>query len=170
MEIPDLIRHGVLLSHKLMTSKSSEEHSHTDGGNDRMLPVLPSTMLRKRLEMFLQVFGSVSSPRQLYQHNLLLSLYNVLLSKNDAKVANLAFDCIIAYKPANIIAYKNVFKGLLDDKLLRSQLVTFDPSVGATIESSQRADVIPMLQNILFGKFTSKPRGGRASRDQSLSW
>jgi hypothetical protein len=170
VEIPDLLRHGILLSHKLMISKPSTDQSDATEGQNEMLPVLPSPMLRKRLEMFLLVFGSVTSPRQLFQHNLLLSLYNVLVSKNDAKVANLAFDCILTYKPANILVYKDVFKGLLDDSSIRSQLVTFDPSVGAVIESSQRAEVIPMLQQILFGKFTSKPRGGRASRDQSLSW
>ncbi len=34
-------------------------------------PVLPVRTLKRRLEMFLQVFAAVTSPKQLYKHQLL---------------------------------------------------------------------------------------------------
>ena len=173
VEIPDLLRHGILLSHDALTNNVGVRAIATATEDDReseaALPALPPAVLRKRLEMFLQVFSCVSSPRQLFQHQLLHELYTVYLSKTDSRVANLSFDCILAYKNAAITPFKEVLKGFLDDGKIRNQLATFDPSVSGLSEATQRAEIIPLVQRILFGKFSSKPRGGRAQRDQNLS-
>jgi hypothetical protein len=169
IEIPDLIRMGILLSHPLL-EQGAYDHSIRDE-NEETFPDLPPNALRKRLDMFLQVFGSVSSPRQLYQHQLLYNFFAMLVTKSDASTARLAMDCILNYKSASIVPFKAVFKNILDDSSIRRELVTFDPSIeGGAIDSIQRPEMVAMLIKVLIGRFTAKPKGGRASRDQSMSW
>ena len=140
--------------------------------------IFPTKILKKRLEMFLQVFAAVTSPKQMYCHQLLYSYYQEILAKADVNTVKLAFDCILTYKPAAITPYKDNIKRMLEDKTLRDELVNFDPSPAAVIVSSSdaeresmehRAELVPLLVRIVYGRFTSKSRGSKAARDQNLA-
>lgn len=171
IEIPDLIRLGVLLTHPLLADQSKDAATNSGDDENETFPDLPPNILRKRLDMFLQVFGAVPSPKQLFQHQLLYNFFTILVTKSDASTARHAMDCILNYKPVSIVSFKSVFKNILDESSIRRELVTFDPSVeGGVIDSIQRPDMIAMLIKVLMGRFTAKPKGGRASRDQSMSW
>jgi len=131
---------------------------------------LKPKILKKRLEMFLGVFAAVTSPKQLYMHQLLYAFYCSLLAKPDLNIVKLGFDCILTYKPEYVIPYKDRVKNLLDDKKLRNELITFTLSVDdTTIDKSHRIDIIPLVSSIVFGRFVSKARGSKAAREQSLS-
>ena len=143
--------------------------------------VFPIKILKKRLEMFLQVFSAVTSPKQLYCHQLLYSYYQEILAKADVNTVKLAFDCILTYKPVAIIPYKDNIKRMLEDKTLRDELVNLDPSPKAGIQSSSdaeresmikeehRAELVPLLVHVVYGRFTSKSRGSKAARDQNIA-
>lgn len=158
-----MLRLGILTNHPLIDENTTTVATTA--------PELPSYILKKRLEMFLQVFAAIPSPKQLYQHQLLYSLFHVLVAKPEPNFAKLALDCILAYKSADYSAFVDDFKGLMDDSKIRKQLITFNvsPDSGA-IDKSVRPQVITLALRILYGKFSAKVRGGRAARDQSLSW
>eukprot|EP01034_Spumella_vulgaris_P023353 gene23353-29566_t len=155
-EIPYLKRIGFF---------AAEEESSSD-----VLPVLPVRILKRRLEMFLQVLAAVTSPKQLFRHQLLYAFYREIMSKPDVAVVKLAFDCIAGYKPVSIIPYKDNIKRLLDDKTIRDELVSLDLSLeGGAVRLEHREDVIPLLVRTVFGRFVSKSRGSKAAREQGLA-
>ena len=161
------MRIGVLTTHKLLTDTVHLENSDISAS----VPRLPPFILKKRFEMFLEVFAAIPSPKQLYQHQLLLAFYHVLVSKPDLTVAKLALDCILSYKLQCYNTHVDSFKKLMDDSSIRSQLIIFNISPDCdAIEKSIRPDVISLGIRILYGKFSAKVRGGRAARDQSLAW
>ena len=80
--------------------------------------------------MFLKVFSAVVSPKQLYLHQELFNYYNSILSRSETNIVRLAFDCIVGYKPEYLMPVRENIKRMLDDKLIRDELVVFDPSVG----------------------------------------
>lgn len=134
-------------------------------------PDLPPYILKKRLEMFLQVFAAIPSPKQLFQHQLLYSLFHVLVAKSEPSISKLALDCILSFKTPAYASFVDVYKGLMDDSKIRKELITFNvtPESGG-IDKAVRPEVLNLTIRILYGKFSAKIRGGRAARDQSLSW
>lgn len=133
-------------------------------------PILPVKTLKKRLEMFLQVFAAVSGPKQLYKHQLLYQYFHEIVSKPDLAVVKLAFDCIVGFKNVAITVYKDSVKRILDDKTIRDELVNLDLSMeSAMIKIEHREEVIPLLVRVVFGRFVSKSRGGKAAREQGLA-
>ena len=123
--------------------------------------------------MFLQVFAAVVSPRQLFQHQTLAQFYSLLLSKAETNVAKLALECLLAYKPKFLIPYKDSFKRILDDKTIREELVLFNAAAQSdtselSINSEHRADLVPLLTRLVFGRFVAKARNNRA-REQTMA-
>jgi U3 small nucleolar RNA-associated protein 20 len=138
--------------------------------------VFPAKILKKRLEMFLQVFAAVTSPKQLYCHQLLYTFYQEIMAKADVNSVKLAFDCILTYKPAALVPYKDSVKRLLDDKTIRDELVnldatkeTKDAEAEPFIKENHRAELVPLLIRVVYGRFTSKARGSKAARDQNIA-
>ena len=142
-------------------------------------PVLfPIKTLKKRLEMFLQVFAAVTSPKQMFCHQMLYAYYVEIMAKADVNAVKLAFDCILTYKPVAIVPYKDRIKRMLEDKTIRDELVNFDPSPSLVsaesdheplIKSEHRAELVPLLVRTVYGRFTSKARGSKAARDQNIA-
>lgn len=137
--------------------------------------IFPAKILKKRLEMFLQVFAAVTSPKQMFCHQLLYAFYHEIMAKADVNAVKLAFDCIVTYKAPSIIPYKDSIKRLLEDKTIRDELVNLDASRGTDlnnepmIREEHRAEVIPLLVRTVYGRFTSKARGSKAARDQNIA-
>lgn len=138
-------------------------------------PMLPVSVAKKRLILFLRVFAAVTSPKQLFHHQALYKFYSIILSKPDTAVAKLALDCLLTYKNESITPYQQTLKNFFDDTSLRNELLSFDPSISRSgegqgkIESDHRATVIPVIIRILYGRFVSKPKGGKSAREQGLA-
>lgn len=140
--------------------------------------VFPAKIVKKRLEMFLQVFAAVTSPKQMYCHQLLYSFYNEIMAKADVNAVKLAFDCIVTYKSAAITPYKDNVKRMLEDKTIRDEMVNLDATPqgqGADsdaeplIKEEHRGELVPLLVRTVYGRFTSKARGSKAARDQNIA-
>jgi hypothetical protein len=155
-EVPYLHRIGLL--------------SNDNSVKDSSVPKLSMKILKKRLEMFLSVFSVVTSPKQLYQHQILFNYYNAILSKPDIGVVKLSFDCILQYKPVYIMPYKDNIKRMMEDKSLRDEIVVFNPAeIDGTIDSRHREDIVPVVIRIVYGRFVSKSRGSKAAREIGLA-
>lgn len=162
-EIPFLRRIG-FFDKANTTTTAVDEHS------DVAFPVLPVRTLKRRLEMFLQVLAAVTSPKQLFRHQMLYTYYLEILSKPDAAVVKLALDCVLGYKAPALVPYKDNVRRLLEDKTLRDELVNLDLSLrGGAVKIEHREELIPLLVRVVFGRFVSKSRGSKAAREQGLA-
>ena len=111
--------------------------SSSDIGGGSVVP-LSSSVLKKRLEMFLTVFAAVTSPKSLYLHQSLFDYYCTILSKPETSQVKLAFDCMLTYKPVFLMSIRENMRRFMDDKKIRDELVVFDPSLEGTISLTYR--------------------------------
>ena len=152
-EVSDLLYHGVLES-------APAEHP---------LNISRKT-LTARLEVYLSVFAAVVSPRQLYQHSILLHLYSALVTKSDQKISRLALDCALTYKVPALMPLKDSFYRLVDDKKMRDELVTLDlRGESELLSKDHRAEAISFLSNVLYGRFSARAGGSKAARELGIS-
>lgn len=168
-DIPFLFHIGVLsdtdVSSHISVNPNVEilESVISDEPKDFRSPNFSISVVRKRLEMFLKVFSVVVSPKQLYLHQLLFNYFSTLLASPDLVLAKLAFQCLMTYKPAFLAPYKENLSHFLDNKLLRDELVLFNPSVvEGKIDALHRVDLIPVLTRLLYGRYLSKASGAKA--------
>jgi hypothetical protein len=143
------------------------------------VPDLPVGVTKKRLILFLKVFAAVISPKQLFHHQALYKFYAIIVSKPDTTVAKLALDCLLTYKNEAVVPYQQTLKNFFEDSALRNELLSFDPSKSAgtrpseedhkKIEPNHRSTIIPLMIRILYGRFVSKPKGGKSAREQGLA-
>jgi hypothetical protein len=119
-------------------------------------------VLRVKLHGFLEAFASIPSPRQLIQHQLLARIYQAMLSKADTGIAKLALDCLLTYKPAYLIPYKDNLQAMLQDNTIRDELVRFSIR---DVQPEHRGELSRILVAILFGRFLSKGIKRKGARD-----
>ncbi len=159
--------HGIGLFEGTNSTIGNSDHGDTTDGADA-LPVLNMKTAKQRLSMHLEVFSNVTSPKGLYQHKLLFEYYTVLLSNSDSSVAKRAFDCMMAYKPTYLVSFKSQLYRLIDDLTIREELLTFVVTqASGNIAEDQRANFIPILCRILYGKYTSKISGNKQGKESS---
>jgi len=177
-----------LLSDSDIDRDSHELDTIDEGRGCNSQLIFSARILRKRLEIFLQVFSAVTSPKQLYMHNLLYLFYQEIISKSDAMTVKLAVECILTYKSPSILPYRDSIKRLLDDKTIRNELLNFDPTLSSKLEDynnsmndshhegghvvvrdEHRDELIPMIVRLVYGRFTSKARGNKAARDLNIA-
>jgi len=189
--VPALRRIGLLSiipdggshSHKVVVDVDADNDKDCDDDSGKSIIFSPRVM-KKRLEIFLQVFSAVTSPKQLYMHNMLYQFYLEIIAKSDAMTVKLAVDCILTYRSPSIIPYKDSIKRFLDDKTIRNELLNFDPTLSSKLENAfgmddneshilvrdeHRDELIPMIVRLVYGRFTSKARGSKAARDLNIA-
>jgi hypothetical protein len=138
--------------------------------SNKAQPQFSISILKKRLEIFLQVFAAVTSPKQLYNYRELYSLYSIFMSKPDTSIAKLAFDCILTYKADSVLPYKENIKRLLNDSTVREELLTFTIAYGkeSDIDASTRVEALSLIIYTIYGRFMSKSKDdNKKSKDKS---
>ncbi|XP_069829345.1 small subunit processome component 20 homolog [Dendropsophus ebraccatus] len=111
----------------------------------------------KQLVAHLGVFSKFSNPRSLYLEPKLHELYTQLLCHQDENVQKVALDCVLSYRHPHILPYKENLQRLLDDKKFKEEIVHFSISEESSIvKPMHRADLIPVLMRILYGRMRSK--------------
>ena len=160
-EIPEIIRDGIFTIPELNEPNSS----------GRPACQLSRKILKGRIILFLEIFSLVSSPKQLYMHQLLYRFYCIILSKPDLAISKLALDCILTYKPPGISPYQDSLKRLLSDKSFREEMLVFDASTsGDTVDPSHRNELSPILTSIAYSRFASHySKGSRSAREQAIT-
>lgn len=133
-------------------------------------PRLPNDIVRKRLTLFLEVFAAVTSPKQLFQHQLLWKYYVAIISKPETNVVKLALTCMLAYKAPFLNPYKESLLKLLADSTFRDEMLVFNisPTDGVVLRE-HRVDFIPLLSRIVYGRFSSSSKGSKSEKEQSIA-
>ena len=135
--------------------------------------LLPSKVLKQRLVAFLEVFSSISNPRQLFRYDILFHYFVELLSKSDLAVSKLAFECVARYKVPGVGSHRDSINRLLDEKTIREELVKMqayindgaEDEVEEKVRMDHRKELIPILLAIIFGRIASKSGGNRSAKE-----
>ncbi|GAB5030268.1 u3 small nucleolar rna-associated [Nannochloropsis oceanica] len=118
-----------------------------------------SKVARSKLLAFLKMFAVGGVPKQGPGRALLQRIFAGFLSRPDNAVAVAALDCLINQTLPYLTPYAATCKALLDDITLRDELVRF--SLATDIQPEHRADFIPLLVRLLFGRFLAKASRAR---------
>ncbi|XP_073401122.1 small subunit processome component 20 homolog [Dendrobates tinctorius] len=122
----------------------------------------------KQLIAHLGVFSKFSNPRALYLEPNLYELYTQLLCHQDQNVQKSALDCVLSYKHPHILPYKENLQRLLEDNNFKGEIVHFSISEeSSVVKPMHRADLMPVLMRILYGRMRSKT--GRKTQGKSAS-
>lgn len=127
----------------------------------------------KQLIVHLQVFSKFSNPRSLYLEPQLNELYTQLLCHQEQSIQKVALECLLSYRHPSILPYKENLEKLLDDRRFKEELVHFSISEESSIvQSAHRADLMPVLMRILYGRMkstTGNKRDGRSAAGTRMS-
>uniref|UniRef100_A0A4W5MI71 UTP20 small subunit processome component n=1 Tax=Hucho hucho TaxID=62062 RepID=A0A4W5MI71_9TELE len=139
-----------------MTGEEEEDREEEEEARpERKMP--PKRAAAKQLIAHLKVFAKFTNPRSLYLENSLNELYTQLLCHQDQQIQRAALECVLTYKDPNVLPYKENLERLLDDKHFKDEIVHFNISEEkAVVDASHRAQLIPLLMRVLFGRMRSK--------------
>jgi len=114
---------------------------------------------RGKLLAYLRIFAVGGIPRGGDGRALLLRIFVTFLSRPDNAVVVATLDCLINAKLPYLTPYATTCKALLKDIHLRDELVRF--SLTKDIQSEHRAEFVPLLIRLLFGRFLAKASRAR---------
>lgn len=101
---------------------------------------------------------------------MLLSIFNVNLSHQDAAVAGTSLTCLANFKFSYVSQYAEKLQHLLRKGGLRDALLDFNLSEDSeTIHSEHRQHILPIVERILFGRLSTSSTRGVKSKDSPLA-
>ncbi|KAM6984775.1 small subunit processome component 20 homolog [Aplochiton taeniatus] len=137
--------------------QEEEEGEEEEEGGRKLKKTPPKRAAAKQLIAHLKVFAKFTNPRSLYLESNLSELYTQLMCHQDQQIQRAVLECVLTYKDPNILPYKENLERLLDDKHFKDEIVHFNISEErAVVDASHRAQLIPLLMRILFGRMRSK--------------
>ncbi|XP_038143159.1 small subunit processome component 20 homolog [Cyprinodon tularosa] len=152
----DLRKRRETVNEESEMEEGGEEEEEEDAGKEQR-KTLPRRAAAKQLITHLKVFAKFTNPRSLYLESSLNDLYNQLLCHQDQQIQRVALECVLTFKDANIVPYKENLERLLDDKHFKDEIVRFNISEETgVVDASHRGRLIPLLMRILFGRLRSK--------------
>ncbi|KAI9595434.1 armadillo-type protein [Syncephalis fuscata] len=142
----------------------AEETNHHKG----LLLERSARVTHDRMTHFLKLFGKIRNPGSLYKSTELSAIYWQLLSKGEQKIQGLALDCLLMWRPKNVLDYADHLRNLLDDYKFRDELAAFSlaPGEEGAIHGEHRSPLMPYVIRILYGRMVG--RKGRGSAKTSM--
>ncbi|KAI9775155.1 MAG: U3 snoRNP protein [Geoglossum umbratile] len=127
-----------------------------------------SRWTRKDQTSMLALFAGFINPKSLYKSSEVYNALLTLLASGDSNIQKSALRVIFTYKSPSIRPYEENLLNILDDARFRDEIAIFvqvneDES---KIQREHRADVIPLLLRILYGR--SITRKGAASGKRGM--
>ncbi|KAJ3243695.1 U3 snoRNP protein [Chytriomyces hyalinus] len=126
-----------------------------------------SSSIRGIVVEFLHVFENLKNPASTTDASKLYASFLDLLSNGDAKIQQLALNCVLTWKQPGIVAYAEHLRGLTEDAKFRDFLSTLDIDALRTgVKMENQPALLQALVRILYGKLIS--RRGRGSSKVGL--
>ncbi|KAF4983763.1 hypothetical protein FZEAL_886, partial [Fusarium zealandicum] len=110
----------------------------------------------------LGVLSQYINPRVLYQHEEVYTALLQLMENGDVEVQKLTLKAILAWKQEAIKTYQENLEYLLDEARFKNELTVFLQNENA-IKSEHRAELMPVLLRLLYGRSISK-KGAASGR------
>ncbi|POS81078.1 hypothetical protein DHEL01_v200545 [Diaporthe helianthi] len=146
----------------LLSMDDSQTPSSEDQEEDSVLPEGDFWSLPDRKGL-IGVFAQFGNPKVLYRSS---DVYNTLLSllaNREIEVQKLALKAILAWKQEGVKPYKENLENLLDDARFKNELTVFLQD-DELIRDEHRAELMPVLLRILYGRATAK-KGAASGRN-----
>jgi hypothetical protein len=122
-------------------------------------------ILQNRLLAFLKAFAAVKGSQQLYQRSVLLSVFYVNLSHQDATVAGTSLTCLVNFRLPYVSHYADKLQHLLRKGGLRDALLDFNLSrESEMLHNEHRRHLLPVIERILFGRLSTSSMRGLSRR------
>ena len=161
-EIPELAeKHSrqlvpLFLSWAVRTDASADDDESLRSATETPEP--SSQWDEKDQKAMLALFGRFTNPRALYRAEDVKKALMKLLTSGDASVQRLALNAIFTWKSSCIRPYQENLTRLLDDARFRDEVTSFVQveEDQTSIEDSHRAELMPVLLRILYGRSLSK--------------
>ncbi|CAK7226558.1 U3 snoRNP protein [Sporothrix curviconia] len=116
------------------------------------------------------VFSLFTNSQVLYQSEKVYDALLKLLSNGDIEIQRLALKAILAWRQASVVKYKEQLDNMLDEAKFKNELTLLmqsdDENSANGIQPEHRADLMPVLLRLLYGRTISKK--GAASGRQGL--
>ena len=118
----------------------------------------------------LRLFGLFNNPKVLYRSEEVFSTLRKLLANGDVEIQKLALNAIFTWKLDAIQPYQEHFLNILDDSRFRDEVSTFLHTDGqkTSIQYEHRAEFMPILLRLLYGKLITRTGNQTAKRTQGL--
>lgn len=146
----------------LLSLDDAQIPSSEDEDEDNLLPEDDFWSLPDR-KALISVFAQFGNPKVLYRspdvYNTLLSL----LANREMEVQKLALKAILAWKQVGVKPYRENLENLLDDARFKNELTVFLQD-DELIRDEHRAELMPVLLRILYGRATAK-KGAASGRN-----
>jgi U3 small nucleolar RNA-associated protein 20 len=146
----------------LLSLDDAQVPSSEDEDEDRLLPEADFWSLPDR-KALIGVFAQFGNPKVLYRSS---DVYNTLLSlvaNREIEVQKLALKAILAWKQEGVKPYRENLENLLDDARFKNELTVFLQD-DELIRDEHRAELMPVLLRILYGRATAK-KGAASGRN-----
>ncbi|CAK7238637.1 MAG: U3 snoRNP protein [Sporothrix thermara] len=116
------------------------------------------------------VFSLFTNSQVLYQSEKAYDALLKLLSNGDIEIQRLALKAILAWRQPSVVKYKEQLDNMLDEAKFKNELTLLmqsdDENSANGIQPEHRADLMPVLLRLLYGRTISKK--GAASGRQGL--
>jgi hypothetical protein len=110
-----------------------------------------------RLRSFIAFFAAVKNAKGLYCHDILMSLWQRLLTKSDTAVQKSALECLLNFKSEGLVKYADQLRALTNDDNFRDAMLAFPLAKdGGILLDVHRASVLPVVCRILYGKMVRR--------------
>ncbi|KAL5616747.1 hypothetical protein FOBRF1_005495 [Fusarium oxysporum] len=139
----------------------ASEDRTPDSANDQDVSEGATWSLADRKAM-LSVFSQFINPRVLYQHEEVYTALMQLMENGDVEVQKVTLKAILAWKQEAIKTYQENLEFLLDEARFKNELTVFLQDENA-IKPEHRADLMPVLLRLLYGRTISK-KGAASGR------
>ncbi|KAM0564266.1 hypothetical protein ACHAPJ_000476 [Fusarium lateritium] len=147
-----LVPHFLAWASEDRTPESADEEDVSEGA---------TWSLADRKAM-LNVFSQFINPRVLYQHEEVYVALLQLMENGDVEVQKATLKAILAWKQEAIKTYQENLEFLLDEARFKNELTVFLQDENA-IKPEHRADLMPVLLRLLYGRTISK-KGAASGR------
>ncbi|OHF03572.1 down-regulated in metastasis [Colletotrichum orchidophilum] len=101
------------------------------------------------------VFALFINPKVLYQHERVYTALLHLMENGDVEVQKLALKAILAWKQEGVRPYQENLEYLLDEARFKNEVTVFLQGE-STIRPEHRAELMPVLLRLLYGRTISK--------------
>ncbi|UKZ80911.1 hypothetical protein TrVFT333_008676 [Trichoderma virens FT-333] len=108
------------------------------------------------------VFAQFINPRVLFEHEQVYGIMLQLLGNGDLDIQKLALKAILAWKQDGVKAYQENLEYLLDEARFKNEITVFLQG-DSVIKPEHRADLMPVLLHLLYGRAISR-KGGVGGR------
>ncbi|KAI3399269.1 hypothetical protein diail_7433 [Diaporthe ilicicola] len=146
----------------LLSLDDAHSPSSEDEDEETVLPEDDFWSLPDR-KAILSVFAQFGNPKVLFRSADVYDTLLSLLANRDIEVQKLALKAILAWKQDGVKAYRENLENLLDEARFKNELTVFLQDENL-IREEHRAELMPVLLRILYGRATSK-KGASSGRN-----